>query len=235
MSREQNYTAVILKKQPFNEGDEIITLFSKERGKIRALAKSVKLSKSRLQQKLQSLFLIQATFTAAAGLPKIISAEPIKVFVNLRQNLTASKMGFYAAELVMKFTADEQKNEPLFNLLCQFLDFLDLANDDVVLNSGLAKFKIEILGTSGFGIKKPKQAEEIYFSFAKGGFSSDKTPEALAVSKQAYKTFSTLSSGDFASLGSANGQSDSIEELQRLLSGLIEYHLERKVKSEKYI
>ena len=53
MSRETKLTGIILKKQPLNESDEIITFYTKENGKIRALAKSVKSSKSKLQQKIQ--------------------------------------------------------------------------------------------------------------------------------------------------------------------------------------
>ena len=50
--REQHYSAIILKKQPYREGDEIITLFTKEGGKIRCLAKSVKSPKSKLAAKI---------------------------------------------------------------------------------------------------------------------------------------------------------------------------------------
>ena len=113
MSRETKCRGVILKKQAFNEGDEIITFFTRELGKIRCLAKSVKSSKSKLQQKLQSLFIVDISFTHGK-LPKVISVEPVKVFSAMRENLQALKRAFYAQELVLKFTPDEQKNEPLY-------------------------------------------------------------------------------------------------------------------------
>src|SRR5579863_8757092 len=97
--RESHYTAIILKKQPYKEGDEIITLFTKEGDKIRALAKGVKKPLSKLQQKLQSLFLVNVTL-AGGDMPKIIRVEPVKVFAGMRESLAASKLAFYALELV---------------------------------------------------------------------------------------------------------------------------------------
>lgn len=237
MSREQKYTAIILKKQPFKEGDEIITLFTKERGKLRALAKSVKSAKSKLQQKLQQLFLVELTLTAGS-LPKIIAAEPVKVFAGLRQNLEASKTAFYAAELVMKFTPDEHKSEALFGILHAFLEFLDSAPQADLLAEGLAKFKITILEASGFGIHSPKNVgpkEKIFFSRFKGGFSLQKSGDALEVSRNTYENFSKLNSIAFPNLAETNINLQNLAELQHLLSGFIEYHLERRIKSEKYL
>jgi DNA repair protein RecO (recombination protein O) len=79
MSRENTYAALVLKKQPLNEADELITVFTKEIGKLRVLAKSVKFAKSKLQYSLQSLFLVNLTVTGG-GLPKIIGVEVVNLF-----------------------------------------------------------------------------------------------------------------------------------------------------------
>lgn len=252
MSREQKYTAIILKKQPFKEGDEIITLFTEEQGKLRALAKSVKLSKSKLQQKLQSLFLVEI-IVSHGQLPKIIGVEPVEVFPTLRENLTAMKMAFYCVELVLKFTADEHKNQQLFDLLADFLRFLNATSDEKTLGLGLTKFKLEILSASGFSItklkaavgqginsdtfrKSPQAGGGIYFSRFKGGFSQEKTGDAVAVVLPAYEAFLKLRAATFSGLpGLLAIAPTNIGELQRLFSGFIEYHLERRVKSEQYL
>ncbi len=202
--RETKLTAIILKKQPFNEGDEIITLFTKEQGKVRVLAKSVKSSKSKLQQKLQALFLVDIILTTGK-FPKIIGAETIKVYHQLREKLPAMKMAFYAAELVLKFTADEQKNENLFNLLENFLQFLNNHHEQKVLDLGLAKFKIGILEVSGFGV--PDRKDELFLK---------------------------LKNSDFNQLVSFTNPTG-LAPLQDFLSRFIEYQLERKVKSENFL
>ncbi len=236
MSRETNCLAVILKKQPFNEGDEIITFYTLELGKIRCLAKSVKLSKSKLQQKLQALFLVNLSFSHGR-LPKIISVEPVKVFQRLRENLESLKRAFYAQELVLKFTPDEQKNQPLFVLLENFLEFLNSKNPEPVLDLALAKFKLEILRALGLGVKGSAGAGEggrIFFSALRGGFSRRASADALKVSQVVYRLFLELQAVGFENLRKAKNTAGE-KDLQNLLSEFIEYQLERKVKSEKYL
>lgn len=237
MSRETKCRAVILKKQAFNEGDEIITFFSLELGKIRCLAKSVKSPKSKLQQKLQGLFLVDLTITQSSRLPKIISAEPVEVFSRMRENLESLKRAFYAQELVLKFTPDEQKNQSLFNLLLGFLRFLNSGNGEALLDLGLIKFKMELLSALGFTIRNQVRAGEhtqVFFSPNKGGFLEEPSADAFRVDPVVYRLFLELMPLDFISLEKAHniiGEKD----LQNLLSRFIEHYLERKVKSEKYL
>ncbi len=236
MSRETKYTAIILKKQPFNEADEIITFFTKEQGKVRCLAKSVKMSKSKLQQKLQALFLVELTVTLGK-MPKIMSVEPVKAFANIRENLSAMKMAFYALELVLKFTADEQKNEQLFNLFLEFLEFLNSNQPEHILDLGLAKFKILMLEFSGLGIDyfpEIVESDQIYFSNDRGGFSDSNFPGTAPVFKQVFELFLTLIKTSFNNLSSIF-ETQRIGDLQNLLSQFIEYQLERKIKSEKFL
>lgn len=236
MPRESRYAAIILKKQPLNEGDEIITFFTKEQGKVRALAKSVKLQKSKLQQKLQVLFLVDAILSGGK-LPKIIGAEPKKVFRHIREHLAALKVAFYAIELALKFTPDEQKNEPLFNLLENFLEFLNSRHNEETLNLGLLKFKAEILAVSGFNLRHAKNAKQapVFFSQNRGGFFAEKYPDAVLVHKTAYELFLQISQSDFARLSAIKHQGQRLPEIQDLLSKFIEFQLERQVKSEKYL
>ncbi len=214
MSRESTYQAIILKKQAYAEADEIITFFTLEHGKVRALAKSVKSPKSKLQQKLQALFLVQVILSHSK-FPKIIAVEPVEVFAPLRDDLEAMKRAFYITELVLKFTPDEQKNEGLFILLREALDFLASKKEQNLLDLALAKFKIGILEVTGFGIH---QAND---------FRS--RPSAAA-----YELFLELKNADFNTLLNIKNPIK-LDELQGLLSDSIEYQLERAVKSEKYL
>ena len=212
MSREHKYQAIILKKQPFNEGDEIITFFSLENGKIRGLAKSVKLAKSRLRHALQTLFLVNIRLTASKGMPKIISAEVVKSFSGIRENLPAAAGAFYAIELLLKFTADEQKNEKLFNLLLDFLSFLD---DYPAEDPGLAlvKFKTELLSAVGLSVT-------FHDDLAK---QADKLRQCQILEQTAYKNLASLKNFGEINL------------LQEFLSNFIVFHLERQVNSEIFL
>jgi DNA repair protein RecO (recombination protein O) len=211
--REQNYTAIILKKQAYKEADEIITFYTLEAGKIRGLAKSVKSPKSKLQQKLQGLYLVN-TSLAGNKMSKVTAAEAVEVFSGLRENLEALKRAFYAAELVLKFTPDEEKNERLFNLLKDFLTFLNKSSDEKLFDLALAKFKLGILETLGLGFSHSFEGKRI-------------TPQAQEALKQ-------IEAVEFGNLSETSNIS-SVTDLNRFLSEFIEYQLERRVKSEKYL
>lgn len=241
MARENNYLAIVLKKQPYGEGDEIITLFTKEAGKIRALAKSTKLPKSKLQYSLQSLFLSRVTTTSASALPKIIRADAVKVYPHVRERMDAAQMAFYALELLLKATADEHKNEGLFALMTDFLEFLNRAAGDLgLLPMGFAKFKMEFLEQIGLGIhyQGEDQPSRVGFSNFRGGFLfEDNSSDYRGVALSVFGLFLAIRQLEFSRLEEVlrhfPDQKDA-QELHKLLSGFIRYQLEREINSEKY-
>lgn len=211
MLNEQNFTAIILKKQPFGEADEIITFFTRENGKVRGLAKSVKLAKSKMQNSLQSLFVVSLTLAGRGNLAKIISSEVRETHGGLRVNLENLKYAFYAQEVVLKFTPDGQKNEELFELLIKFLKFLETHTQN--LDLALAKFKTDFLSVSGLAA-----------SYHQGLANR---PEALSLCL-------SLETASFNELDPAKNVGD-VEPLQKFLSEFIAYYLEREVKAEAFL
>jgi DNA repair protein RecO len=154
----------------------------------------------------------------------------------MRENLECLKRAFYAQELALKFTPDEQKNEPLFFLLENFLEFLNSEPAEKVLDLALAKFKLEILKVLGLGVKGSAGGDNgrIFFSAQTGGFSRAVSADGLKTSPDVFGLFLELQSLGFENLGKARNTSGE-KDLQNLLSQFIEYQLERKVKSEKYL
>ncbi len=241
MSKENTYQALILKKQPLNEGDEIVTLFTKEYGKMRVLAKSSKFAKSKLQYSLQALFLVNIR-TAGSGLPKITGTEVVQAYANLRENYEAIKTAYYAVELILKFTPDEQKNEALFGLGVDFFTFLDKKNlGGQELVCGRIKFQISFLDSVGFGIHYHADAlydQEIFFSNSQGSFLLGKpVSDSVLLAKESYEQFLQLHSAPFTELSvqAAGAGGKKLAQLEGLLSRFIAYQLEREVKSERYL
>ena len=74
----QKLTGIILKKQNNKEADQIITIWTKEFGKIRCLAKSIRLPKSKLNSSMQDLSLVEFEVTGK-HLPVLISSVTIKL------------------------------------------------------------------------------------------------------------------------------------------------------------
>jgi DNA repair protein RecO len=241
MSREQSYQALLLKKQPFGEGDEVVTFFTREGGKLRFFAKSTKLAKSRLQYALQALFLVNVTVTGGSNFPKIIHAQPVEIFPHLREDLPAIKIAYYAVELLLKFTPDGQRNDELFDFYKEFFIFLNSCRNARCLDHGLAKFKIDLLELLGYGVHFSEDFladPHVGFSNVRGGFGVTQGADFIALNSHVVKQFVFLREHTFTSIlegSEGEGQDEGISQLQDLLSGFIRYHLERDVKSEEFL
>lgn len=234
MHREQIYNSIILKKTPFNEADEIVTVFTAEQGKMRFLAKSVKLAKSKLQNNLQSLFLSELRIANSKNgkLNKIIGSLPVETFLSLRVNMRAIKAAYSASEIIMKFLPDEQANLGVYKLFILFLKFLN--NPAVVeaqIEAGLLSFKIKFLELIGLGISHPQQTqkENLVFDANKGGFFSNGV-SGLAVSQNSLDVFLFLREVSYKQMPKYE---QNMSEIKTLIDNLLEYQLERELKAEK--
>ncbi len=242
MSRENAYNAFILKKQPYGEGDELITVYTEEAGKLRVLAKSVKFSKSKLQYNLQSLFLVRLS-VAGTHLPRIIGSEAQQMYPLLRERMEAVQAALYGTELLLKFTPDEQKNEHLFLLFGKFLSFLDrLGENPAALPWGLIKYKIEFMEAIGLGVQHndTPAGVPLGFSMSRGGFTADDDSlDFQPVSPLVLAQYKAMLAASFDDLlkPAANTHLPQGEpaELQQLLSGFVTSQLERDVKSERFL
>jgi len=142
-------TGVILKKQNYRETDQIITIWSDEFGKIRALARGLRKSTSKLAGNLQDLSLVKVELTGR--FPTIISAEVVQNFKGIRSNLVKIAPACYACELIMKMTADENPNTQAFNLLLDFLQKLDCDETEFHAYTMIDIYALNLAQVLGFG------------------------------------------------------------------------------------
>lgn len=151
-------TGIILKKQNYKEADQILTIWTKELGKVRVLAKSIRMPKSKLAYAVSDLSHAEIDIVDS-GLPVLIGAKSIQQFRTLNEDLQKMAIGFYAAELILKMTADEHPNLPAFNLLSDFLIDLDqpeyMASDYELLD----KFSLDLLDSLGFKFPEGKNPD----------------------------------------------------------------------------
>jgi DNA repair protein RecO (recombination protein O) len=247
--RESSFTALVIKKQPLGEADEIVTLFSREQGKVRAVSKSSKLSTSKLQYALQPLFLIDATLSGKTSLPKLIRASIVEPYSVLHSHPQRVAIWFVVAELLIRLLPDAAPNEALYESVLQFLSFLNLPQDmpDPQLELGLLKFKLAAMQATGLEIHDISQYDPnktLLFSPSKGGFYYESTnpggrgagADSVAVSEAVWRGLQDLKSADsFNDLPEPAEAAPWKNKLSKLVTDFIFYQLEREIKSEKYL
>lgn len=235
MSREQTYTGFVLKRTDYGETDQIITLFSKEDGKLRCLVKAAKLPTSKLQPALQPLFKVSVTLAGNGGLPKVIGAQVLQTYAGFYHEHDKLKCWYLISELLIKALGDGSPNETLWELVAEYLRFLDEEDlSTAQINLSTSQFQIKAMAALGMGIKIIQdRGEPVWFSISAGGFQThDSGVDAVKVTPADYALFCQLAEQGFAAV---LGQEAESAPLTRLVNQFVTYQLERELKAAQFI
>ena len=119
-----NVEAINIRSRNTGEADKIITLFSKGRGKIQAIAKGARRPTSKFGGRLEIFSHNHLQLATARSLDIISQCETIESFYKLRESKEKLNTGFYFIKLVDIITEDRQRNDELFDLLLEALHAL---------------------------------------------------------------------------------------------------------------
>ena len=121
--------AISLKNRPFAEADKMVTLFSREWGKIRVLAKSARRVPSRLGGRVETFSYGDYFIAKCQSIDIISQCEVLETFQTVRDDPAALPVGFYLLKLVDAGTVEGQQNPELFDLLLKGLTALKEKKD----------------------------------------------------------------------------------------------------------
>ncbi len=146
---------VILSRRNFGEADRLITIYTRDFGKVTVIAKGVRRPRSRKAGHLELGSWCKLFIAKGKNLDILTEVEIKKAFGI--DNFTYAKANkiYHLLELVNKLTPEHQKNQKLFNLLVNFLN-LTAAGEDFNLVSGI--FKIKVMSNLGFFSSKSYEA-----------------------------------------------------------------------------
>jgi DNA repair protein RecO (recombination protein O) len=112
-----NLQAIVLRRMQFAETDNILTLYSRERGRISAIAKGARKPVSRLSGACEVLNHSRFQLASAKNLQVVRQAEIVASFAPLREDLLRLANGLYIADLLGAFVVDGDPQPDLFDLL----------------------------------------------------------------------------------------------------------------------
>ena len=102
MARERTFRseAIVLKRVDFGEADRLLTLYSREKGKIKAIAKGARKPQSRKTGHVELFMRSDMFFAVGRDLAIITQAEMVDGYAGLRGDLVRTTYAAYAAELL---------------------------------------------------------------------------------------------------------------------------------------
>jgi DNA repair protein RecO (recombination protein O) len=127
LARTVKLRAIVLRALDYGERDRVVSLFSRERGKLSAFARGARVSRNRFAGTLESFHLLAAEVRERAGadLWVLENAAVERAFGSLQTDLACIACAGYASELARELVRDAEPHEALFDLLAAYLQRLD--------------------------------------------------------------------------------------------------------------
>ncbi|MFW6183624.1 MAG: DNA repair protein RecO, partial [Chloroflexota bacterium] len=123
MPRDRTYRteAIVLSRTDFGEADRLLTLFSREYGKVRAIAKGARKPQSRKTGHVELFMRTRFLIAEGRNLDIVTQAEMVEAYAQLRDDLVRTTYASYIVELLDRFTVEEDRNSQLYDLLSEAL------------------------------------------------------------------------------------------------------------------
>jgi DNA repair protein RecO (recombination protein O) len=113
--------AISIKTAPFAEADKLVTLFTRDHGKIRAIAKGARRVPSRFGGRVETFTYAEYFIANGRSLDIVSQCQVIESFQWLRESAKCLYSGLYMLKLIDAGTVEGQINPELFDLLLKFL------------------------------------------------------------------------------------------------------------------
>lgn len=140
---------IVIKRRDYNEADRIITIYTKDQGKISVKAKGVRRITSRRSSHIELLNHTQVSLYKAHQIPVLVEAQMINSFVEIKNDLQKTGFAYHICELIDGLCPEGQEQYEVFVLLKNTLNQLSLVNSDELVFT-IHNFEIELLTLLGF-------------------------------------------------------------------------------------
>ena len=145
--------AVVLRSIRYGEADRILHLYSRDRGRIGAIAKGARKPKSRFGGRLEPFFRLDLMLhEGRSELLTVTGVTTVDGYPRLRSSGPALSAGARACDAVLRLLDSAEPNRPAYNLLCRYLRLLDEPEQEP-RGAGLEvalSFRIKLALAAGF-------------------------------------------------------------------------------------
>ncbi len=155
MARSITTEAVVLRSFRLGEADRILHLYTHDRGRVGAVAKGVRKTKSRFGGRLEPFSHVELVLHQGRGdLDTVTGASLVRSHDRIRSEPYRLQVGMIGLEAMLKLFTEQEANEKAFTALTRFLDALDQAplqrGSRAALDPVVLSFQLKLLWVSGY-------------------------------------------------------------------------------------
>ena len=142
---------IIIKRRDFKDADRILTVLTKDQGKISVRASGIRRIPSRRSPHVELLNHCVLTLYNGHAFPVLTEAQTIDSFSGVKEDLHKIGLAYHLCELVDGLCPENQENRQVFNLVKNTLTRLASEENEVVL---VRDFQTELLSMLGYWNKQ---------------------------------------------------------------------------------
>jgi DNA repair protein RecO (recombination protein O) len=146
--------AIVLRSIRYGEADRILHLYTQHRGRVGAIAKGVRKTKSRFGARLEPLSHVELMLHEGSGeLSTITGVELLASHRAAREQPYRLDVGLIGAEAMLRLFGEPEANERAFQALARFLELLDSApvlEARPALDPLALSFQLKLLWLAGY-------------------------------------------------------------------------------------
>lgn len=222
----------------------MLWLFTREIGKVQAIAKGLRKPRSRKAGHLEPFTRVSLLLARGRDMWIVTQAETVDAYLALREELLRVGYAAYVVELLDRFTYEEGENRALYRLLSDTLARIDVEADPRL---AVRYYEVRLLDLLGFrpqlfncaACGETIQPEDQYFSPEQGGVLCPKcgkdTPGAVPISMPALKYLRHFQRSNYAEAARAQVSPAVFNELETLMQHYLTYLLERGLNTPTFL
>ena len=236
MGRTYKTEAVVLRSFRFGEADRVLHVYTADRGRVGAVAKGVRRTKSRFGARLEPLSHAELMLHQGSGeLQTVTGVSLIRSHHEARDDSYRLAVGLVGAEAMLRLFTEQEANERAFTALTRFLDRLDVlpsraparpAADPLALS-----FQLKLLWLSGYMphldscVECGAEDELVgYLPSAGGAVCRDCGPGTIALSPEGLRGIRALLHTPLAEAGEAGLTDRAARESLSVIMATYEHH-----------
>jgi len=242
--RSLRVEGVVIKHQNWGETDRLLTIFTRELGKIRSVAKGVRKPRSRKAGHLEPFTRTSLLLARGRDLFILTQAEAVDTYNDIKDDLVKLSYASYVVELLTSFTYEGEENRDLYRLITNTLSRLDKGDEISVL---IHYYEIRLLDYVGY---RPQLKncihchneilpEDQFFSAVLGGVLCPNCgrfdPKAPSVSTDTLRYLRHFQRSSYQDAVRAKIKSDVNVEIEKLIYYYLTHVLERGLKTPSFL
>lgn len=238
-----NSRSIILKKRDLRETDGLLSIFSEKEGKITAVAKGVKKTRSSLRGCVQPFCHSLLYYNRGREMDLITQGKIIDFFGNSREDINRTLYSVYLMELLDKSLMERVPLPNLYGTVVQILELLNERGLNLLL---IRYFESRLLVSLGY---KPvvnqcvhcggKHFTDYNFSLVEGGLVCSACAKSgdrlINLRGESVALIKLLCEGSLQAVQRVKASPAAMQQLEMFLERYLEYHLERRFKLKNTI